>query len=896
MVNTMIKHLKNNEHFRVLSGDLRTIAGLALTFASLVALLMLASCAPKPVERVYPIPKTDFGPIQKDPNLDLNRVSTASITSSQLVWKETVDSGRVFRFGENMITLGKLYNSPELVKLGQKIGQAFYAAHGTATRTKLTQSLFVNAAIGETKDDVMPIIDEKDAMLASQLPIIHQLLVTSAATYPWPTVDTPPRVALAMAKVFAQQFLERAADSQLDHDVYLGVAAAFQTDFYPLLNGLSEEIDSILSEKNSVTMIDRLKAVALKYQFNLGDTTTKAISDARDVFLQIDAIEKNQDALTVIVQLWTMTDEANREKTFKPVSQQLYDFFKNKTPSDLRCIASPNCLNPLILIPKKVGLLPAIEKYGLDKLKVDIAGAAHDALVAQIAGAVATFVPTIPSELETKIADQVNKLRATIADVKSDYGGFIRGVATQYQEQNLHARKDKEVRVSGLESNRVGISLSPGLLRIVHGEQSSASLGESSRGPSSGSEVIGDSMAYAASIWNLGETETADYQKSVLSQVDKMLALGGYTTPSKKPYPSISISLDPAKPLEHFDIKNAISSKTPFAVPDSFSVGQDFVPKFGEEGKNVSVLGQAELLRGLASMTRYFRDWESNGFDKSMGAVEVGKLIKDLPAGSITTKLFPKDTFFALGVANAATILVNMTKQLSPVFLIDIAKKATWANDRSDDSVQPATMAGIVDIISGQRSLIVHSVDTARFLLAVADFLDATQGIEKTQAHPLITAGTDGKRPIDSLVDARNQLSMLVVGFANFLSHQMASKDGGIRSTFHQDSVSVSASEPRRAIDQAVCILALLKAGEVLGREIYDASALDAYAFMNTSLFNMKTGFYNSSEGSTNPPSLDEIATILLAGETLRSHMSNQSQDQWDMISKPWLKALEGLN
>jgi hypothetical protein len=183
-----------------------------------------------------------------------------------------------------------------------------------------------------------------------------------------------------------------------------------------------------------------------------------------------------------------------------------------------------------------------------------------------------------------------------------------------------------------------------------------------------------------------------------------MLALGGFETPSKKPYPSLAVSIDPALPFKHFAIRGDISSKVPFAVPDSFTVAQDLTPTISESaGKNVSVKAQAELLRGLAAMTRYFRDWKKNGFDDSLGAVQVGHLIKDLPAGSVTSGLFPKDSFFALGVANAASILTNMTKRLSPVFLIDITRKTTWANDRSDDSDQPATMAGIVDIVGGKR-------------------------------------------------------------------------------------------------------------------------------------------------------------------------------------------------
>lgn len=876
--------MKQRDKLFLLGSDLRTIAGLALTFASLIALLMLASCAPKPVERQYPVGRTDFGPLQKDPDLKLDKLHTAAVPA--LKWNETVSSARLFRFAENVINLGQMKQSPALVKLGTKVGTAFYNAHDTATHTDFNNALYLTAAVGETKEDVMPVLDQNDEMLADQLPLIRDILKSSAATYPWPTTDTQPKASLAMAKIYVQQFLERASQSKINPDVYSGIESAVNTDFYPLVEGLSKEIDAIMAEPDSVAMIDHLKAVAKQYDFSLGDDTMKQLDQARAVFIQIKAIDSNQDALTVIVELWEMTDPENRQKTFEPVSKDLYDFLKNKGPSDLRCIKSKNCLNPFILIPKMIGLKPAIQKYGLERLKTDITAAAHDSLVKQITAAVASFVPTIPQELDDKITAQLQQIRDKIASVKKDYGSFIHGIAKEFLIQDM--KQTDPVRLAGLESNRVQIALSSGSVTV------SAAL----NAPQTGAEVIGDSMAYAASLWNIGSLSPLAYTKSVVQQVDKMLALGGFETPSKKPYASLAVSVDPSVPFKHFSIREDIGGKVPFAVPDSFAVAQDLTPTISESaGKNVSVKAQAELLRGLAAMTRYFRDWQKNGFDDSLGAVQVGHLIKDLPAGSVTSGLFPKDSFFALGVANAATILTNMTKQLSPVFLIDITRKTTWANDRSDDSDQPATMAGVVDIVGGKRSSTVHMVDAARFLLAIADFLEATEGIENTQSHPLVTPSADtGKRPVDQLVEARTSLSMLIVGIANFISHEMASQDGGIRATFAQDMVQVSAKEPRKATDQAFAILALVRAGEVLDKTIYEATALDAYAFMNTKLFNPKTGFYNSGEDTTELPSPDEMAVILLAGERLRSHMSNASRDQWDMLSAPWVKALEGLN
>ncbi len=881
--------MRNQKEKFILGSDLRTFAGLALTFASLVALLALVGCAPKPVERQYPVGKTDFGPLQKDPTLKLDQAHASA--SVALKWNETVSSARLFRFGESLMTLGRLKDSPALVKLGSRVGTQFYSTRGTATRTDFSDVLYLAAAAGETRVDVFPVLDENDKMLADQLPIIRGVLEKSAKTYPWPTPETSPRASIAMAKVYVKAVLEYLEMSKLNRDVYQGVKSALDTDFFPLVNGLEKEIDSILAETNSVVMIDRLKEVAKKYEFNLDEETAAMVDQARTVFVQIGEIKKNQDALTVIVELWELTEEENRQKTFEPVSKELYDFLKGKGPKGLRCLKSSKCLNPLILIPKAIGILPAIEKYGLQKLQADLQQAAHDALQKQIAGAVAQFVPTLPQQLDAKITEQLQVIRTKIASVKKDYPAFLRGIAKEFVKTDL--KQDDGLRVYGAETNKVVVEMSRGMLNIAP----VVAPQNTTKGSQTGAEVLGDSMSYAASLWQSGNLSSTAYTKSVMSQVDKMLAMAGFTTVNDKPFKALAVTVDPTTKFKHFSVRDDIGGDTAFAVPDSFTVGSDFVPSFTDGPKSFSVRGQAQLLRGLAAMTRYFRDWEKNGFDSSLGKVTVGHLIKDLPAESITSGLFPKDTFFALGVANGATILTNMTKPMSPVFLIDIKKRTTWANERSDDSDEPATMAGLVDIVSGKRSNVVHLNDAARYLLAVADFLEATEGIEKTQASPLITPSKEsGKRAVDQLIEARSQLSMLIVGIANFISHELASEDGGLRSTYHQDLVKVNAKESRRSVDQAIAIIALVRAGQVMDKSIYDATALDAYAFMNSKLFNAKTGFYNVAEDQAELPTPDEMVTILLAGETLRSRMSDTSRAQWDMLSAPWLKALEGLN
>ncbi len=873
--------------------DLRTLAGLALTFASLVAVLVLVSCAPKLKERVYPVAKTDFGTLQTDPDLGLSqKTSATAANASQLTWKDTVETARVLRFAETLNALGESKSSLGFTRLGQKIGSAFYKSKGTTTSHAFDHSLYISAAIGGTKSDVLPIIEENDEMLAKQISLIHQLLADTSAHFPWPTATTPIAEGLAAAKSFAKEFLASAEASKMNRDVYEAVEKSLTADFFPLINAMSADVDSILAEPRSVTMIHRIKTLAKKYAVDLGADTSKQMDQAEAVMLDIEAIDRNHDALTVIVELWEMTDPENREKTFKPVAESLYNYLKNKGPGELACIKNPRCLNPILMLPKRLVILPAIEKYGLEKLKADLDKAAHDSLVKQITEAINKFVPTIPHEIDQKVSVQITAIRKKLANVKDDYPGFVRGIAREFARERLSTGEDDEVvRLKGLESKRVKVQISSHAVSIDAADSSSE--------VTSGGEAIGASLSYAASLWasqpRLKTLSTIAYRKSVLSQINKMLAMAGFPTSATKVYPSISISLDPEHPNERFDAAKSLSGKIPYAVPDAFNVTEGFQAEFKKGGKNVSIAAQAELLRGLSSMVRYFRDWKKNDFDSLLGADEIGKFVKDLPAGSVKQKLFPKDTFFALALANGADILLNMTRQMTPVFLIDINHKPSWANERQGDDIAPATMAGLVDIVQGERSNVVHAPDAARFLLAVADVLDAISGIEETHAAALLKPGADGQRPIDLMAQARQQLSLLIVGIGNFISHEMVAKDGGILSTYRRDTVSPDAAEPRKAVDQAICILALVKASDVIGKKIYEWPALDAYAFMNRKLWNPATGFYAASESSKVLPAADEIATILLAGEALKSRMTDKSQEQWKLIANPWMKAFEGL-
>lgn len=871
--------------------DLKTAFGLALTFATLFAFLLLVGCAPKTEKRSYPEPKTDFGPRQTDADLGLDKLTVeqrAVVSADQLKWSGVVDSASVFRFAETMSTLGNLEQSEHLRELSRKVARGFYSAQGTSTQSSFEDSLYVLAAAGETKTSSLKMIKETDDMLAREQRKIDQILVSLTKRTEWPPLEASTHDMLAAAEAFGARFLRHLKRGEVEPQIQDAVATAFDKDFYPLVRTLGKELDSILSEPRSVDIISRLREFVAKNEFAMSPETDAELTKAQAVMLHIEKIDKRHDALTVIVELWEMTAPEDREATFKPVSEDLFGYLKDKGPKSLKCVKSKKCLNPIFWIPKKIAILPAIEKYGVEKIKADISMAAREALVERIQNEVAAIVPTVPQEIGLRIGAEIGGIRTKLASIQTDYNGFLKSIAAEYAKESLSGKNNDGVRLNGLEAQKVNLSFAKNEVKM----RPEAIMS----GVASGSEVIGASMAYAS--MNLEQEAKLDpiaFKKSLLSQINKMLAIGGFKNAEGKRFKSLSLSLDPKAKQRHFYIRDFIGAESGFAVPDQLLVKQSMTSEPGDGGLNIGIRAQGELLRGFSGMIRYLRDWEKNSFDQSLGQVEIGGLIKDLPAQGLDEKLFPKEMFFSIAVGNAAAILQNMTKKLSPVFLIDIDNKTAWSDQRDAESETPATMAAVVDIRQGKRTELVKTADAARFLLAIADFLDATEGIENTKAGPLTEVDAEGKTALDQITDAKRDLKLLIVGISNFLSHKMADKDGGVRASFSQSLVSIKTGEARTLQDQVLTIMALERASAVLGKDIYAWSALDVFAFMNKSLWNPKTGFYRAQEGSDERPSVSVIAEALLAGERLKSRLPEKSRAQWQMVSQPWLRAFEQL-
>ncbi|MEK7356685.1 MAG: hypothetical protein AAB250_09560 [Bdellovibrionota bacterium] len=851
------------------------------------SLAFSVGCAPEVKERQYGQVRKDFGPLQSDVDLGLAQIEAKGVNHALLAWNDEIDSARLFRASEHLIVLGEMRGSKKLTDTGRRLGRGFYGAEGTSVRTSFGNSLYISAIIGETKKDSLATIEEKDEMLVKQTELLTRIATDVGARFQWPKPGASAREIFDAIEAYIGAFLEVTGKS-VEPQIQEAIVSALDEKFYPVIRDVRLETESIFQEPRSLDIIRRFRDLAKRNELELGPETETQLTEAEALMTRIEEIKKPQHVLTVLVMIWERMDEESRETTFKGVSEDLYDYLKGKSAKDLACIKNPDCGKPFVWLAKELAIKPAIEKQGVENIRNQIATEARKTLIEEIQAGVAEVAPEVPAEIGTRIVAEITAIRSKLASVRGDYGSFVRRIGDEYAKKALLTESGTPGSIVAFEASRVRVGIRHNRLNYSPADRNDS--------VATGAETIGSSMALASALWRHEPTTSLFYKRSVLSQVNKLLSLGGFVSETGKPFPALAVAVDPTAKRRRFYIRDIAKSDSGYVVPDALRVSGDATTNYDSKYVDASVRGQAELLRGLSALIRSFRDWEKSSFDDALGKTSIGELITELPADGMTQKLFPKDTFFALSVGNAGAILQNMTKKLSPVFLVGTNKKVVWSNDlETTDDGDPTTIAGVVDIVDGKRADSVRTKNVARFLLAVAEFLEASEGIERTKSDVLLSKGEDGKSAVDQLVDAREDIKLLALGLANFLSNQVQQQDGGFRASYNQAKIDAQANEPRTLIDQALGVLALARVGDALDKDIYRWAAMDGLAFMNRVLWNPKIGFYRSVEGTNNAPSFDEVTAALLAGERLRLRLPEKSRAQWDKLASPWYTAFEQL-
>ena len=819
--------------------------------ASLLAASLLASCAPKVKSTTYPESQTVFETSLKDSNLSVEELGAEDLLK-HLSAEQQMKTGELFRSVRGLYLLANSHDRPALKTLADGINEQFYTSVNTTAKVRFEKSPIVQAALGYGK---------QYADLAGNL---LNLIEGSVKAYPWPA-----NVKFADYQIESQKYFSwlisqvrielKAKKISVSDESIAEVEAPILELFNEQQAGFNEAVAGIQNADSAATMISNLS----DFYDTLGlDISEESLSELAKIDAAAQAIAPKIDAITN-----------------KASAKAVIDELKS------------------ILSADEITAIEAISKT--DAIKLALTKSVADSVLRATESAAAKFtLPQLPNQLlqlgSTKIGIELDQIKAIAADPKD----FIKKLAAQFGENQLASAP---AGITGIESSEIDVVFQSNNLKIS---------GKKTKELKTSAEAIGASLSNSIaqvieSDKSIGDTATDEEKKInsqqtnalLVSQLNKLVLLGGFKTEDNNVASYTTSQDQDSTPVEVLNQK--ATSNTVSAVSDELVVARNLTPV--STAKNVSVRGQAALLQGLSDTIAYLRDWKKSGFEDGLGAFTIANALKlgsvisedsEVTEGPLAMKIFDKSTMFAFAIANAAAVLQNTKKDGTPFYLVSPTETAEWLNEPSKNSLRAT--AGIVDIVNGRRTAITRIGDVARYILAISSFLEATNGIEKTKSN-LLKAQDEktGRRKLDDLLEAREQLKMLLTALANMLSGTLQHADGSFAAQFNKSTRKTSGKAS--AVDAALAVEALVKVANEFGARVYSTAALEGYFAMNRTLWNSDLKFYAQEAGKNIVPTYNELVSIINSIDTLAPHMPSNSRAQWQTIAQNWAGALELL-
>lgn len=839
--------------------------------------LTFGACAPKVEERQFQPAKETFGPASRDTNLNL-KLREYGQAPPALQWQGHVSSSQFLQTSEAIVQLGDLLSSDRLRNVGLNWIEKFYNTEGTTWSQEVAQSPFTGLATSQTQQQVRSTLKDALENIEKARPLIRaRILQLPTERSQIPTEDL--RGILETARAFSQSVLEEVPRMGLAPVIEDGLQKELVATTEPLFADAERLLSELYSSHTLSQILALIENTLAQFEIKLDDKLLSSLKQGHNIARGLDRMQDAQSALTVIIDVWRMLTPEEQSQHFKTANEELYDFLVRQDAKELECLRTEGCSGGLIDgITKKLFILPKIKKYGVEKLKAEMNKSTYEYVMSEILKFASEFVKTMPQTFADSIDEGIADKAIRVQHVYDSYDEYVISLFKTWQQKVLPDRKG---RLMGFEVPQLNIDIRSG--RDV--KISPWVIDPGVRG-----EVIGSGLAAEALLIER-RPESGGAFAHMLGQINKLVAISGYRKMNNDLTPALLAPVNHKDKL--LDILNFDESKNPelsFRIPDMIPLKDAFHadPAMSYE-KNFSARNFASQIRGLSRSLRLTADWKHSAMNDLLGHIQAQDLTQDAQHEDLRQALFPKDMLFALNLGNIAILLQDITKKATPVFLLSVDKNIVWA-DSYGNNQETSVMVGIVDVQNSQRSDNLKSSANSHFLLAINEFLEATEGVENTKSPVLLEKDSTGETPLQTLQEGRKDLRLLSLAVANFISYQLIDRTKLVVSEWSLKSMTARKGT-FKVVDQVLAIRALLKAWELTKIDSYLWSAQEIYFAMNRLLFHSKDEFYRNSDGTA--ISWAERVEVLLALHTLKPHLPPESQTQLDRLTSPWIEALK---
>jgi len=777
--------------------------------------VLLGSCAPKPQQISHKVVVPISGPSKDDIDLGVD----GQQATAPLRWSEEVSPATVFRLSENLFAIEGAVTPQARTAWAQGL-----LASVPQTPSKLVDSPYTQLMTSEAQkmaeDTLARIVPELRATPKKVLKIVRGVRLP---------IEKVPNLGEAVRRLF--RYL-RAVDSAIaSSSVMKEVIEGIHREIAKMLAMESRATSAVRAFEASRTLAQALAnvdAVVREFGFHLAPVARQQIQRARVLAAQIDGIRDARSALSTLVALWIYMSPEQRGAYFRPASQDLYDYLKDKSREELQCLQAPDCLDLAQWIARTLVIQPKIEQYGVDRIRMMLNMKSADEVRSRVLATVFDEVKQVPQTMSDRLQAGIEEQIAPVLRLKGHFASEMRARLDSWAKTHFESAKPS---VLDVRFSRANLEVSSGgRVRLRWLQRADDSL-----------EARAAFDALAPRLWETSHVDSWPARGAMLAEI------GHLTRQYQRKITSV------------------------------------------EEAVNLPAVAFAESVRGFANLALSFREWQPSVFDSLLGRVTAADLFPEFKSSALLKPIFPKGAFYALSFHSLSEILRSATGPRTPIFLVDSNNRVTRADREISDADVPAVMAGIADRVGNDLGPRVHAEDVARYLIAMSEVYAATDGVERATSEILTKPDKDGKIARDEIIHGRHRIKLLVLGLANYLSHQFRSGGELVR---HELDLATQKpiTGPVTVLDQALAIRALIAASDVVGKDMYYWEAVDLVYSMNRHMYRRDLGFYGrDDETSVSPVALLEMMRAL---EKAAPHLPEGSRKQIENLMAPWRRQI----
>lgn len=851
----------------------------------------------------------EFGPRQKDAKLVLTKTpQTLRILYADST--QPLETTRLFEIAETLMDLGNATGQRQLERSGHRLIAQFYQdqrnyspVDAKVVETEIevdgkrklvvepNQNLYLEAALGEKWTILQNLVSRNERDLNLSVDAVNKAAAeVKLETASLPSLTGALEQIITFLTNLGDEYKVRGASALVVNE-YL---TQLREQFLPKLSSLQPHFSRLDLGLGLTDALNTLEIVIATMNGLPIDPIAFDLGPSRKLAQRIDAIKTSADVLDVLIDVWITLSPEKRKDVFYSQSPDLYNFLSGLSEAELREVqVGPSLVwSPVLYYARESNILPALDKFGVGKFQAKLSSSAGAFAAAQLKSSLDGLASQLAVKVSGVVIKKIGVRQLDVAKIRANEKGHFAKEAVKWGRKEILKDGDllpgAEVRTSALviRGGELGVGKTESEAKaLVYAAPMAAGLRASMKRWSGLEEV--ENISFSDS----------NYFKMVLSQLNKLVAISGFRDDKKELYPSYHFTFDPSSEL--LDLKQFSKYDGRFGVPDELILEKGLSVARNATINNklkFSASTQAELLSAASETAIYFRDWVKNGFDQKMGSFMLAELLPQIQDPAIRgLSLFPKDKILEVSLGIGAVVVKNLLGPNSGLVLIyPNGKTVTGAElptilekvkQKPSDGLP--LMSAIVDVSSRggspSRARVASVTDAARFLLAIADFGRALEGVQASKSELLSAPSFQSE-----VQESRQKLSLLIMTLANFISGRMQDENGLFRHSIDLDSGRFNEATDLR--DQLLPIRALVVASEILKSDLYRWAAVDGYFALNTHLWDPATGYYRNQKRVA--PRLDEMLEIALTLERMQPLLSSESLSQLKRIQSLTLAPL----